>query len=100
LPHGGVTAGHPLAAMAGTRMLMQGGSAADAVVAAMAVMNVVEPWASSAGGNDFATCLDRKAGKVHSLAFPGRAPDRKSVVSGKCVSLLVDHWGSRFLKKK
>jgi gamma-glutamyltranspeptidase/glutathione hydrolase len=74
MPHGGVTAGHPLAAMAGTRMLMQGGTAADAVIAAMAVMNVVEPWASSAGGNGFATCLDRKAGKVHSLAFTGAAP--------------------------
>jgi gamma-glutamyltranspeptidase/glutathione hydrolase len=74
MPHGGVTGGHPLAAMAGTRMLMQGGTAADAVVAAMAVMNVVEPWASSAGGNGFATCLDRKAGKVHSLAFTGGAP--------------------------
>ena len=74
MPHGGVTAGHPLAAMAGTRMLMLGGTAADAVVAAMAVMNVVEPWASSAGGNGFATCLDRKAGKVHSLAFTGGAP--------------------------
>lgn len=74
MPHGGVTAGHPLAALAGTRMLMQGGTAADAVVAAMAVMNVVEPWASSAGGNGFATCLDRKVGKVHSLAFTGGAP--------------------------
>jgi gamma-glutamyltranspeptidase/glutathione hydrolase len=74
MPHGGVTAGHPLAAMAGTRMLLQGGSAADAVIAAMAVMNVVEPWASSAGGNGFATCLDRRAGKVHSLAFTGGAP--------------------------
>ncbi len=74
MPNGGVTAGHPLAAMAGTRMLMQGGSAADGVVAAMAVMNVVEPWASSAGGNGFATCLDRRAGKVHSLAFTGGAP--------------------------
>ena len=74
MPHGGVTGGHPLAAMAGTRMLMQGGTAADAVVATMAVMNVVEPWASSAGGNGFATCLDRKTGKVHSLAFTGGAP--------------------------
>jgi gamma-glutamyltranspeptidase/glutathione hydrolase len=74
MPHGGVTAGHPLAAMAGTRMLMQGGTAADAVVAAMAAMNVVEPWASSAGGNGFATCLDRRSGVVHSLAFTGGAP--------------------------
>lgn len=74
MPNGGVTAGHPLAAMAGTRMLMMGGSAADAVVAAMAVMNVVEPWASSAGGNGFATCFDRAAGTVQSLAFTGAAP--------------------------
>ncbi|WP_300117148.1 gamma-glutamyltransferase [Sphingobium sp.] len=74
MPHGGVAAGHPLAAMAGTRMLLQGGSAADAAVAAMAVMNVVEPWASSAAGNGFATCLDRKTGQVHSLAFTGGAP--------------------------
>ncbi|MBB3982635.1 gamma-glutamyltranspeptidase/glutathione hydrolase [Sphingobium fontiphilum] len=74
MPHGGVAAGHPLAAMAGARMLMKGGSAADAAVAAMAVMNVVEPWASSAAGNGFATCLDRRSGKVHSLAFTGGAP--------------------------
>lgn len=74
MPIGGVSAGHPLAAMAGTRMLMMGGSAADAVVAAMAVMNVVEPWASSAAGNGFATCLDAKSGKVSSLAFTGGAP--------------------------
>lgn len=74
MPNGGVSAGHPLAAMAGTRMLMLGGSAADAAVAAMAVMNVVEPWASSAAGNGFATCLDRKSGKVLSLAFTGGAP--------------------------
>jgi gamma-glutamyltranspeptidase/glutathione hydrolase len=74
MPHGGVTAGHPLAAMAGIRMLLQGGSAADAAVAAMAVLNVVEPWASSAAGNGFATCLDRKSGKVEALAFTGAAP--------------------------
>jgi gamma-glutamyltranspeptidase / glutathione hydrolase len=74
MPHGGVAAGHPLAAMAGTRMLMQGGTAADAAVAAMAVMNVVEPWASSAAGNGFATCFDRSSGTVQSLAFTGGAP--------------------------
>lgn len=74
MPHGGVAAGHPLAAMAGTRMLLMGGTAADAAVAAMAVMNVVEPWASSAAGNGFATCLDARTGKVSSLAFTGGAP--------------------------
>jgi gamma-glutamyltranspeptidase/glutathione hydrolase len=76
MPHGGVTGGHPLASMAGLRMLLQGGSAADAAVAVMAVLNVVEPWASSAAGNGFATCFDRKAGKVTALAFTGAAPKR------------------------
>lgn len=82
-PNGAVAAGHPLASMAGLKMLLQGGTAADAAVAAMAVMNVVEPWASSAAGNGFATCLDGKSGKVVSLAFTGAAPkaldDRASV---------------------
>jgi gamma-glutamyltranspeptidase/glutathione hydrolase len=82
-PNGAVAAGHPLASMAGLRMLLQGGTAADAAVAAMAVLNVVEPWASSAAGNGFATCLDRKSGKVVALAFAGAAPkamdDRASV---------------------
>ncbi len=74
MPNGGVASGHPLASMAGVRMLMQGGTAADAAVAAMAVLNVVEPWASSAAGNGFATCLDKKTGEVVSLAFTGAAP--------------------------
>ncbi|WP_198379017.1 gamma-glutamyltransferase family protein, partial [Burkholderia ubonensis] len=75
MPHAGITAGHPLAAFAGTRMLMLGGSAADAVVAAMAVLNVVEPWASSAAGNGLATCFNGKTGEVVCLAFTGGAPD-------------------------
>lgn len=73
-PHGLVAAGHPLASMAGLRMLMQGGTAADAAIAVMAVLNVVEPWASSIAGNGFATCLEGKTGKVTALAFAGAAP--------------------------
>ncbi|HUD91449.1 gamma-glutamyltransferase family protein [Sphingobium sp.] len=73
-PNGVVTAGHPLASMAGLRMLMQGGTAADAAVAVMSVLNVVEPWASSIAGNGFATCFEAKTGKVTALAFAGAAP--------------------------
>ena len=73
-PHGAVAAGHPLASMAGVRMLMQGGTAADAAVAVMAVLNVCEPWASSAAGNGLATCYDKKTDKIISLAFTGAAP--------------------------
>lgn len=73
-PNGLVAAGHPLASMAGLRMLMQGGTAADAAVAVMAVLNVVEPWASSAAGNGLATCFEARTGKVTALAFTGAAP--------------------------
>jgi gamma-glutamyltranspeptidase/glutathione hydrolase len=73
-PNGVVAAGHPLASMAGLRMLMQGGSAADAAVAVMAVLNVVEPWASSAAGNGLATCFESRTGKVTALTFTGAAP--------------------------
>lgn len=73
-PHGAVTAGHPLASMAGMQMLLKGGTAADAVVAAMAVLNVCEPWASGAAGNGLANVYDKKTGKVISLAFTGAAP--------------------------
>jgi gamma-glutamyltranspeptidase/glutathione hydrolase len=72
--NGAVAAGHPLASMAGLRMLMAGGTAADAAVAVMAVLNVCEPWASSAAGNGLATVMDKKTGKIISLAFTGAAP--------------------------
>ncbi len=73
-PNGVVAAGHPLASMAGLRMLMQGGTAADAAVAVMAVLNVVEPWASGAAGNGLATVFEGKTGKITALAFTGAAP--------------------------
>lgn len=73
-PNGVVTAGHPLAASAGLRILMQGGTAGDAAVATMAVLNVVEPWASSIGANGFATVYEKSTGKVEALKFGGAAP--------------------------
>ena len=41
--HGLITAGHPLASMAGMQILLRGGSAADAAVAVLATLNQVEP---------------------------------------------------------
>ena len=50
--HGLVTAGHPLAAMAGLQVLMKGGNAVDAAVAVGAALNMMEPQMNGVGGND------------------------------------------------
>ncbi len=72
--HGLVTAGHPLASMAGMRILMQGGTAADAAVAVLATLNQVEPMMSGAGGNGFMTIYDAATDRVYSLNATGAAP--------------------------
>ena len=73
-PNGLVTAGHPLASMAGLRMLMDGGNAADAAVATLATLNVVRPQMSGMAGNGFVTLYDRVSDRVYSLGATGAAP--------------------------
>lgn len=73
-PNGLVTAGHPLAAMSGLRILMDGGNAIDAAVAVLATLNVVRPQMSGAGGNGFLTYYEQGTGEMHSLSATGAAP--------------------------
>lgn len=68
-----VATGHPLAARAARRMLREGGSAVDAAIAADAILGVVEPMATSIGG-DLLAMIVEPGGGVRSYNGTGRAP--------------------------
>jgi gamma-glutamyltranspeptidase/glutathione hydrolase len=71
---GVVTSAHPLASMAGVRILLEGGNAVDAAVAVGSTLNVVEPFMSSAGGIGLMLISRAKSGERHVLDFIGRTP--------------------------
>ena len=67
-----VATSHPLAAQAGLRILMQGGNAVDAAVAAAAALTVCEPVSNGLGSDAFCILWDGK--ELHGLNAAGRAP--------------------------
>ncbi len=67
-----VSSSQPLAAQAGVRMLLAGGNAVDAALAAAIALTVVEPVMNGLGGDAFALVWDK--GALHGLNASGRAP--------------------------
>src|ERR1700682_3397443 len=65
---------HTLASQAGAQILARGGSAADAAIAANAVLGVTEPMMNGIGGDLFALYWDAKTGKLYGLNASGWAP--------------------------
>ncbi|MDH4270848.1 MAG: gamma-glutamyltransferase [Candidatus Aminicenantes bacterium] len=71
---GMVSSAHPLATRAGLDILKAGGNAFDAAVAVAAVLNVVEPMMSGAGGYGTILVYDAKGRQVRFLNCSGRIP--------------------------
>jgi gamma-glutamyltranspeptidase / glutathione hydrolase len=71
--NGMVASSQPLASQAGLRILQEGGNAADAAVAAAAVLNVVEPMMTGIGGDVFAIVYLAQSGELLGLNASGRA---------------------------
>ena len=67
-----VATSHPLAAQAGLRMMVAGGNAVDAAVAAAAVMTLVEPCSNGLGSDAFCILWDGQ--QLHGLNASGPAP--------------------------
>jgi gamma-glutamyltranspeptidase/glutathione hydrolase len=74
--HGIVVSPHYLATMAGVRVLMQGGSAVDAAIAANATLTVVLPNLCSLGGDLFMLIWSARERKLTALNGSGRAPQQ------------------------
>jgi gamma-glutamyltranspeptidase/glutathione hydrolase len=67
-----IATSHPLASQAGMAMLMRGGNAVDAAVAAAMALTVVEPTGCGIGSDAFAILWDGHA--LHGLNSSGRSP--------------------------
>lgn len=67
-----VSTSHPLAAQAGLRMMLKGGNAVDAAIAAAAAITIAEPVSNGLGSDAFCILWDGK--ELHGLNASGCAP--------------------------
>lgn len=65
-----MVAAHPVAAQVGGAILADGGSAADAIIAAQMVLNLVEPQSSGIGGGGFLLYWDAQENTL--VSYDGR----------------------------
>lgn len=84
---GAVTAGHPLAAEAGLRVLEAGGLAMDAAITAAAVLAVARPHMNGVGGDMFLLYFDSGTNLTYALNGSGRAGSAKTLEELKAEGL-------------
>jgi len=76
---GMMASGHYATAMAGYKMLAQGGNAIDAAAAAMFASTVAEPSRAGIGGDLFILIYQAKTGEVKFINGSGWAPKRATI---------------------
>src|ERR1700736_5134338 len=69
-----VATDHPLASVAGLRVLQDGGNAIDAAVCTAAVLGVVTPMMTGIGGDSFILYYEASTNRVMALTGSGAAP--------------------------
>ena len=84
---GAVTAGHPLAAEAGLRVLQAGGLAMDAAITAAAMLAVARPHMNGVGGDMFLLYYDHATNLTYALNGSGRAGSAKTLEELKAEGL-------------
>jgi gamma-glutamyltranspeptidase/glutathione hydrolase len=88
--NGAAGTAHPLATQTAIDILKRGGSAADAAIAANAVLGFVEPVSSGLGGDCYAFVWDPKTQKLEGMASSGASPKGLSLETVQQHSVVVD----------
>jgi len=90
---GMIATANPLATLAGQKILVKGGNAIDAIVAAAASLNAAEPYMSGTGGVGYMLFYSAKENRVRSLVFGGWVPETFRITRFKTDVKIADGAG-------
>ncbi len=91
--NGMIATANPLATLAGQKILVKGGNAIDAIVAAAASLNAAEPYMSGTAGVGYMLFYSAKENRVRSLVFGGWVPETFKITKYKTDVKVADGAG-------